>query len=92
MINAFSKIGCNCKILSDVTISVSGKKGQKGAPIIGNSVFIGTGAKIIGKVVIADNVVIGANAVVTKSILESGITVAGIPAKKISDAGSEEYL
>ena len=92
VINAFSKIGCNCKILSDVTIGVSGKKGQKGAPIIENSVFIGTGAKIIGKVVIADNVVIGANAVVTKSILESGITVAGIPAKKISDTGSEEYL
>lgn len=46
----------------------------------------------LGKVVIADDVVIGANTVVTKSILEAGITVAGIPAKKISDTGSEEYL
>ena len=92
VINAFAKIGYNCKILSDVTVGVSEKKRQEGAPIIGNSVFIGTGAKIIGKVVIADNVVIGENAVVTKSILESGITVAGIPAKKISDTGSEEYL
>ena len=92
VINAFSKIGCNCKILSDVTIGVSGRKGLKGAPIIGNNVFIGTGAKIIGNVIISDNVVIGANAVVTKSILEPGITVAGIPAKKICDTGSEAYL
>lgn len=96
VINAFSKIGCNCKILSDVTIGISGKKirekDQGDAPVIGNNVYIGTGAKIIGKVVIADDVVIGANTVVTKSILEAGITVAGIPAKKISDTGSEEYL
>lgn len=92
VINVFAKIGCNCKILSDVTIGVLGKKDQGDAPVIGNNVYIGTGAKIIGKVVIADDVVIGANAVVTKSILEPGITVAGIPAKKISDTGSEAYF
>lgn len=41
---------------------------------------------------IADDVVIGANAVVTKDIAEPGITVAGIPAKKISNCGSYHYL
>ena len=49
---------------------------------IGNNVYIGTSARILGNITIADNVVIGANAVVTKSIAEPGITVAGIPAKK----------
>lgn len=92
VVNAYSKIGKNCKILSDVTIGVSGRKNQKGAPVIGDNVFIGTGARIIGDITIVDNVVIGANAVVTKSITEKGTTVAGIPAKKISAVGSEMYI
>ena len=92
VVNTFSKIGSNCKILSDVTIGISGKKDSLGAPSIGNNVYIGTGARILGNITIADNVVIGANAVVTKSITESGITVAGIPAKKINDVGSEFYI
>lgn len=92
VVNAYAKIGSNCKILSDVTIGVSGKKNSEDRPIIGNNVFIGSGARIIGCVTIADNVVVGANAVVTKSITDSGITVAGIPAKKISDVGSELYI
>ena len=78
--------------MSDVTIGVSGRKNQEGAPVIGDNVFVGTGVRIIGNIIIADNVVIGANAVVTKSITEKGIIVAGIPAKKISDVGSEMYI
>lgn len=92
VINVYAKIGCNCKILSDVTIGISGRKDATEAPIIGNNVYIGTGARILGNVSIADNVVIGANAVVTKSIIEQGITVGGIPARKISNTGSEEYI
>lgn len=60
--------------------------------MIGNNVYIRMGARILGDITIADNVVIGANAVVTKSITEPGITVAGIPVKKISDVGSEFYI
>ena len=82
VVNTFSKIGNNCKILSDVTIGISGEKDSLGAPSIGNNVYIGTSARILGNITIADNVVIGVNAVVTKSIVEPGITVAGIPAKK----------
>ena len=51
--------------------------------INGNNVYIGTDARILGDVTIEDNVMIGANAVVTKSITESGITVAGILARKL---------
>ena len=78
--------------MSDVTIGVVGRKDQMGAPVIGDNVFIGSGAKIIGNITVADNVVISANAVVMKSITEKGITVAGVPAKKISDTGSEMYI
>lgn len=79
--NLFAKIGQNCKILSDVTIGIDGKKNSTGAPIIGNNVYIGTGVKILGNISIADNVVIGANTVVTKSIIESNITVVGFQQK-----------
>ena len=51
--------------------------GKNGAPIIGDNVFVGYGAIIIGKVHIASNVKIGAGAIVTKDILEEGCTVIG---------------
>ena len=59
-----------------------------GAPSIGNNVFLGSGCKVIGKVTIADDCAVGANAVVVKDVLEKGITVAGVPAKKISNNNS----
>lgn len=83
-------IGENCKIHAGVNIGAT--SGKPDAKQIGNNVYIGPGAKIIGEGIIADNVVIGANAVVTGSIEESGITVCGIPAKKISDKDSNNHL
>lgn len=52
-------------------------------PKLGKNVDVGVGAMIIGKVEIADNCVIGAGAVVTKSFLKSGTVIAGVPAKEI---------
>ena len=92
VVSSAASIGMNCKILSDVTIGIQGRYDKEGAPIIGNRVYIGTGAKIIGKIRIADDVVIGANAVVINDILEPGITVAGNPAKKVSNNDSYHYL
>ena len=83
-------IGENCKIHAGVNIGAS--SGKPDAKQIGNNVYIGPGAKIIGEGIIADNVVIGANAVVIGSIEEAGITVGGIPAKKISDKDSYNHL
>lgn len=48
----------------------------------------GTGCKVIGAVRIADNCAVGANAVVPRDVLEEGISVAGIPAKRVSDNNS----
>lgn len=62
-------LGENCTIFHQVTIGVNDRGvNPKAAPIIGNNVFIGAGAKIIGGVTIGDDVTIGANAVVTKSV------------------------
>lgn len=84
VINPNTKVGAFCDIHQGVNIGVQGKF-YDDCPIIGNNVWIGPGAKLFGKIVIADDCQIGANAVVNKSYVESGITIAGVPAKKISN-------
>lgn len=90
VVNGNAKVGEYCRIQENVTIGST--NGLKFAPNIGNRVFIGSGAKIIGNIQIADDIVIGAGCVVTKSFCEQGITIAGIPAKKISDNNSHTNL
>ncbi|MBR5550540.1 MAG: glycosyltransferase [Muribaculaceae bacterium] len=84
-------IGKNCNISQGVTIGVAGKGEDRGCPTIGNNVYIGAGAKVIGKITIGNNVAIGANAVVTKDVPDNAV-VGGIPAKIISMNGSSEIL
>ena len=69
-----AEIGKNCTILHQVTIGSTFKKQEENAPIIGNNVFIGAGAKIIGNVKVGDNAKIGVNAVVISDV-EAGETV-----------------
>ena len=88
-INNNAKIGQNLRIHEGVTVGASG--GIK-APIIGNNVFLGSGCKIIGNVKIADNVAVGAGAVVVKDCKEENSTYAGVPAKKISSNNSDEFV
>jgi serine O-acetyltransferase len=61
-------------------------------PTIGDDVFIGPGAKIFGDVVLANGIAVGANSVVNSSFTEEGITIAGAPARKVSDKGSKYLL
>jgi len=90
-INEAATIGANCRIHTGVNIARQG--GQSGSgPKLGNNVYIGPGVKIFGDIIIADGIAIGANAVVNKSFLEPGISIGGIPAKKISDKGSEGLI
>lgn len=90
-INPDAKIGEGCKFHGDCCIGVA-RTGVPGSPSIGNNVDIGIGARILGDIYIADNIKIGANAVVTKSFFEPGITIAGIPAKKVKDAPEGDQL
>ena len=83
VINPDAKVGDGCRFHGDCTIGVA-RTGELGCPVLGKNVDIGTGVRILGDIYIADNIIIGANAVVTKSFYEPGITIAGVPAKKIS--------
>jgi len=91
VINPNAIIGKNCNISQGVTIGQVNRGPNKGAPVLGDNVYIGPGAKIIGKIVIGDNVAIGSNCVVTKDVLDNSVVV-GIPGKVISDKGSEGYI
>ncbi len=90
--NEKAKVGAHCKVFDGVTIGGTGRYDKNFAPQIGDRVVLCSGAKVNGNIRILDDVVVGANAVVTHDILEKGITVAGIPAKKISEQNSAPYL
>lgn len=78
-----NSIGENCLVCQQVTIGYSN---ATDCPTIGNNVYILAGAKIIGGVVIGDNVTIGANAVVVKNV-PSNCTVVGVPASIVKKNG-----
>lgn len=87
VVNANARIGAFCDIHQGVNIGQHGES-QWDVPTIGDNVWIGPGAKIFGRVNIPSRCAIGANAVVNKSFEEENITIAGIPAVKLSDSGN----
>ena len=68
--------GADLRIEHQVTIGAEGRR----APVLGDRIFIGAGAKVIGDVRVADDARIGANAVVVHDV-PSGCTVVGVPAR-----------
>lgn len=82
ILNGF--VGKNCVFHGNNVVGnkFTGKKDE--IPHIGSNVDVGTGAIIIGDVTIADDCVIGAGSVVTKSFLTPGTVIAGVPAKSLA--------
>lgn len=72
-------VGDDCVIYHGVTLGGTGKQHAKRHPTIGNRVFIGAGAKLLGNITIGDDAKIGANAVVLKDSVANSVMV-GIPA------------
>ena len=91
MVNPAVKIGKNVNISQGVTIGATYRGGKSEVATIGDGVYIGPGAKIVGAVCIGNNVAIGANAVVTHDVPDNAV-VAGVPARIISMNGAGEYV
>jgi serine O-acetyltransferase len=77
IIHRDAMIGDGCIIMQQVTI---GQLGDGPAPVLGNGVFVGAGAKVLGGVKIGDRARIGANSVVLCDV-PAGKTAVGIPAR-----------
>ena len=61
-------IGKNCNLNKNVTVGESMRGTRKGAPVIGNDVWIGTGAIVVGKITVGDDVLIAPNAFVNTDV------------------------
>ena len=89
LMNSKVCVGENCKFHMNTSLVAGGTNDD--APILGDAVVLGVGATVLGGVTVANNVAIGAGAVVNKDILEENIAVAGVPARKISNNGTSTW-
>ncbi len=82
-------IGDDCLLYQGVTLGGTGKERGKRHPTLGNHVVVGTGAKVLGNIVIGDNSKIGAGSVVIHEVPPHS-TVVGIPGRVVRRGGCTE--
>ena len=88
----YTKIGSNCNIFTGVTIGSTARGDKKGVPTIGNDVWIGPNAVIVGKINIGNNVLIAANSYVNFDVPDNSI-VLGNPARIIPKPNAtQDYI
>jgi serine O-acetyltransferase len=78
VVSGFASFGDHCRIRNGVVIGLS-RIDEPGAPQLGHHVDVGAGAKLLGRIRIGNNVLIGANAVVLQDVPDNCIAV-GVPA------------
>jgi serine O-acetyltransferase len=83
VIHGASIIGDDCLIRHGVTLGNTGLDDPFGAPRVGHRVQIGAGAKILGRISVGNNVIIGANAVVIRDVPDNAV-MGGVPARNLS--------
>lgn len=87
-VSSVAVIGRDCNLSQNITIGISGAGPKRGAPTIGDNVYIAPGARLFGKISIGNNVKIGANAVIHKDLPDNAIAVLDPGFKIISYAGN----
>jgi serine O-acetyltransferase len=91
VVNPAATIGKNCYLSHNVLIGKVHAGKRAGVPTVGNAVFIGAGAVILGNVKIGNNAAIGANSVVINDVPDDAF-VAGAPAKVVKCDGGAKHL
>lgn len=79
VVSGYARFGDNCRIRTGVVIGLQ-RVDEPRAPVFGNNVDIGAGAKVLGGISIGDNVRIGANAVVIRDVPADHLAI-GVPAR-----------
>ena len=88
VIGETAEIGDDCTLYHGVTLGGTTWKKGKRHPTLGNNVVIGAGAKILGPITLGDNVRVGSNSVVVKSV-DNAKTVVGVPARVLKDSKTQ---
>lgn len=91
IINSKTVIGRNCNIAQGVTIGAVNRGKYRGCPTIGNEVWIGANAVIVGKIKIGNNVLIAPLSYVAKDVPDNAV-VGGNPAKILNYSGTLHYI
>lgn len=91
IVGSGASLGDYCNLSQGVTLGVDGRGDRRGSPQIGDRVFIAPGAKVLGAITIGDDAVIGANAVVVRSLPDRAVAV-GIPAQIVSYKGAFDFV
>lgn len=92
VINKAAVIGDNCYISHNMTIGHTKRGKLQGCPTIGNKVWLGPGALVVGKITIGDNVLIAGNAYVNMDVPSNSV-VSGNPATIIpKENATEGYI
>jgi serine O-acetyltransferase len=84
-------MGARCNLSPGVILGFGIHNGLRGEPQLGDRVYVGPGAKIIGPVRVGSDVAVGANAVVCRDVPDH-VSVGGVPARIISPNGSAAYI
>ena len=88
VIGETAQIGDDCTLYHGVTLGGTTWKKGKRHPTLGNNVVIGAGAKILGPIILGDDVRVGSNSVVVKSV-DNAQTVGGVPARVLKDSKTQ---
>ena len=89
IVNSLSVIGACCNLSPGVTIGQTNRGSKKGVPLLGDRVWVGTNAVIVGGIKIGDNVLIAPNAYVNVDIPSNSIVI-GNPAQIIFKVNATE--
>ncbi len=92
VVNSGAEIGDNCNILQGVTIGNVQKGGLKGNPIIGNNVYIGPNAIIVGKIVVGNNVLIAPGTFVNFNVPDDSLVIGNPGIIKPKKDATDGYL
>lgn len=92
IVNSGVIIGKNCNISTGVVIGETYRGKRKGCPIIGDRVYIGPNAIIVGKVSIGDNVLIAGNAFVNCDIPSNSVVTGNPCTIRHSENATKEYI
>ena len=91
-INADSVLGKNIEILQGVTIGYERRGKRKGTPVLGNNIWIGANATIVGQITIGNNVLIAPNSYINFDVPDNSIVIGCPGIIHHSDNAVDEYI